>query len=119
MRVRGDIAPDALTIETYMPKDGYVEVRLRENIRAITEIDEQTKSTITVFEYDEYVFHIKNKEGLKEEIEKNRADWLATGKNLEVDMQSTIVQDMQTEAIEELAAVIDEIYNEDLASIEE
>lgn len=84
-----------LTIEEYMPKPGYVEVRLRENINAISETDKQTGDTVKSFEYDEYVFHLKNKRNLKEEIEANMDDWLITGRTLEVNENASMVQDMR------------------------
>lgn len=94
MRVRGNRSPSVLTIEAYHPLPGYVEVRLRENINEISETDEITGETVTLFEYDEYLFLLNDKEGLREEIEKNMADWLATGRVIEVNFGASIVQDM-------------------------
>lgn len=94
MRVRGNRSPSVLTIETYHPLPGYVEVRLRENINEISETDEITGETATLFEYDEYTFHLEERLGLREEIEKNMSDWLATGRVMEVNFGASIVQDM-------------------------
>ena len=94
MRVKGNISPNVLNIEEYHPLPGYVEVRLRENINEISETDEITGETATLFEYDEYTFHLEERLGLREEIERNMADWLATGRVIEVNFGASIVQDM-------------------------
>ena len=75
--------------------EGYVEVRLRENINEVTETDTQTETTITMFEYDEYTFLLKDREGLQADIEGNLNDWLITGRTLEVNESASIVQDMK------------------------
>lgn len=75
--------------------EGYVEVRLRENIKEVTETDPQTETTLTMFEYDEYTFLLKGREGLQEDIENNLSDWLITGRTLEVNESASIVQDMK------------------------
>lgn len=95
MRVRGNISPATLTVESYLPMEGYVEVRLRENINEVTETDPQTETTITMFEYDEYTFLLKDREGLQEDIENNLNDWLITGRTLEVNESASIIQDMK------------------------
>ena len=43
MRVRGNVSPNVLDIETFSPMPGYVEVRLRENIKAVPVVDENQK----------------------------------------------------------------------------
>lgn len=95
MRVRGNISPATLSVETYLPLEGYVEVRLRENIKEVTETDPQTETPLTMFEYDEYTFLLKDREGLQEDIESNLSDWLITGRTLEVNESASIVQDMK------------------------
>lgn len=95
MRVRGNISPVTLSVETYLPLEEYVEVRLRENIREVTETDPQTETSVTMFEYDEYTFLLKDREGLREDIESNLNDWLVTGRTLEVNESASIVQDMK------------------------
>lgn len=74
---------------------GYVELRLRENIKEVSEVDEMTETEVTMFEYDEYTFLLKDKEGLQEEIEVNMSDWLITGRTLEINESASIVQDMK------------------------
>lgn len=95
MRVRGNISPVTLSMETYLPLEGYVEVRLRENIKEVTETDPQTETSVTLFEYDEYTFLLKDRAGLQEDIESNLSDWLITGRTLEVNESASIVQDMK------------------------
>lgn len=95
MRVRGNISPTTLSVESYPPMEGYVEVRLRENINEVTETDPQTETAITMFEYDEYTFLLKDREGLQEDIERNLNDWLITGRTLEVNESASIIQDMK------------------------
>lgn len=82
-------------MESYRPMPGYVELRLRENVKEVSEVDEMTETEITMYEYDEYTFLLKDKEGLKEEIEANMSDWLITGRTLEINESASIVQDMK------------------------
>ena len=95
MRVRGNLSPNALDIEAFAPMPGYVEVRLRENVKSVTVVDEMTEAEVTMYEYDEYTFHLADKEGLREEIEANLTDWLITGRTLEINEGASIVQDMK------------------------
>lgn len=95
MRVKGNVSPVTLSMESYPPLEGCVEVRLRENIKEVTETDPQTETSVTKFEYDEYTFILKDREGLQEEIESNLNDWLITGRTLEVNESASIIQDMR------------------------
>ena len=97
MRVRGNVSPAELVLESYRPMPGYVELRLRENVKEVSVVDEMTETTM--YEYDEYTFLLKEKEGLQEEIEANMSDWLITGRTLEINEGASIVQDMK-EALE-------------------
>ena len=69
MRVNGNDSPVELILESYRPMPGYVELRLRENIKKVSMFDKTSEQEITMYEYDEYTFLLKDKEGLKEEIE--------------------------------------------------
>lgn len=95
MRVQGNASPAAVTVESYWPTPGYTEIRLYENVKDITPTDVENPTPL--FEYDEYVIHIEEKDGLQEEIESNLAEWLATGRMLEVNENASVVQDMRTE----------------------
>lgn len=108
MRVRGNVSPAAMTLEPYSPLPGYVELRLRENINQVTVENTQDEGKpVTMYEYDEYTFHIKNREGLKKDVQKNMADWLTTGRTLEVNESASIVADMK-KALEILGVKDDE-----------
>lgn len=95
MRVKGNILPNVLNIEEYRPLPGYAEVRLRENFKEVTVTDEMTEAAVTMIEYDEYTFILKNRDTLREDIEANMEDWLITGRTLEVNEGASIVQDMK------------------------
>lgn len=94
MRVQGNGFPATVTVESYWPMPGYAEIRLHENVKDITPTDVEDPTPL--FEYDEYVIHVKEKDGLQEEIESNLNDWLITGRTLEVNESSSILQDMKT-----------------------
>lgn len=95
MRVQGNASPSAVTIESYWPMPGYAEIRLHENIVDITPTDIENPAPL--FEYDEYVIRVKEKAGLQAEIESNLAEWLITGRMLEVNENASVVQDMKVE----------------------
>lgn len=95
MRVKGNVAPVTLLIEPYMPLDGYAEVRLRENIKEVTSTDPLTAASSTIFEYDEYVFILKNRDGLQGDIENHLDEWMATGRTVEVNESASIVADQR------------------------
>lgn len=118
MRVKGNVSPNVLDIESYRPMPGYVEARLRENINEVTVVDEMTEQEIKMFEYDEYTFIVREREGLREDIETNMADWLATGRALEVNENASVVQDMRTEIANTITpAALDAAYREGVNSI--
>lgn len=94
MRVIGDISPNVVSVEAYLPLDGYAEVRLRENIKEVTKI--KNEESVIRFEYDEYTLIVKNKDGLQSEIENNLNDWILTGRTLEINENASIIKDMKT-----------------------
>lgn len=95
MRVKGNVSPNLLDIENYHPMPGYVEARLRDNINEVHITDDMTGEETVMFEYDEYTFLIREREGLRDEIEANMADWLATGRTLEINESASILMDMK------------------------
>lgn len=116
MRVRGNVAPAPISVEPYPAKEGYAEVRLHENVKAVTETDTQTQADITMFEYDEYTFHVPNRDGLRDNIENHFADWIATGRTAEVSENASIVQDVKaelTDTLSAMAAMVEDIYQSD------
>lgn len=116
MRVQGNASPSAVTVESYWPMPGYAEIRLHENIVDITPTDIENPAPL--FEYDEYVFHVKQRDGLKQEIENNLTDWIQTGRMLEVNDRASTVQDMKAEIANAITpASLDAAYREGVNSI--
>lgn len=95
MKVNGNLSPASVSVSAYGPQPGYAEVRIRENVKEKTITDED--QTVTMFEYDEYMFHIPNRDGLQAEIENNLSAWLASGRSAEYNINCSEVQDMKTE----------------------
>ena len=116
MRVQGNGFPAAVTVESYWPMPGYVEVRVRENVKGITPTDDENAAPL--YEYDEYVFHVKQRDGLQQEIENNLAAWLQTGRMLEVNDRASTVQDMKAEIADAVSTGdLDNAYREGVNSI--
>lgn len=116
MRVRGNVAPTPMLVEPYPARAGYAEIRLRENVKAVTETDTQTQDAITMFEYDEYTFQVPDREGLRMDIESHLADWIATGRTVEVNESASIMQDVKaelTDTLAAMAAMVEDIYQSD------
>ena len=83
MRVRGNIEPEQIRIERYYPNPKLAEIRVVENIKDVSEINEDDKVT-PIYEYDEYTFLVNYTPNLRAEVEADIANWLATGRSLEV-----------------------------------
>lgn len=116
MRVQGNGFPAAVTVESYWPMPGYVEVRVRENVKGITPTDDENAAPL--YEYDEYVFHVKQRDGLQQEIENNLVYWLQTGRMLEVNDRASTVQDMKAEIADAVSTGdLDNAYREGVNSI--
>ena len=86
MRIKGNIYPETVTVATYLPMPGMVEIRLRENV---TQLDD------TLYEYDEYTKILPDFPGLKEGIITNLSDWLTTLRTLEVSENASMVADQR------------------------
>lgn len=116
MRVQGNASPTSVTVESYWPMPGYVEVRVRENVRDITPTNDENAAPL--YEYDEYVFHVKQRDGLQQEIENNLTAWIQTGRMLEVNDRASTVQDMRAEIANAITpASLDAAYREGVNSI--
>lgn len=74
---------------------GSVEVRLRENVSEISVENETDGENETLFEYDEYTFVLPESDGLKEKIEANMNDWLASGRSAEINDNASAVVDFR------------------------
>lgn len=124
MRVKGNVLPNVLNIEPYAPKAGHVEVRLRDSINPIVEKDWMTGQEIPMFEYDEYIFILPDREGLRDDIEESIAEWLATGRTMEVHENASIVADQRQRVSEleaenetmlaDIAQLVEEVYQSDM-----
>ena len=95
MRVSGNAAPNAVEVWSYPANPRMAEVRIRENVKAVVETDTQTQAEITMYEYDEYTFHVPDREGLQDDIESHLDEWIATGRTLEVNESASIVVDQR------------------------
>lgn len=121
MRVRGNIYPQSVTVETYLPTPGMVEIRLRENVKEVSVTDVMTDTTTIMYEYDEYAKVVPDSPGLKEDIAANLSGWLVTLRSLEVDGNASILRatrDENDELLSNLATMVDAIYKSDLERIE-
>ena len=98
MRVQGNVYPEAITVEAYLPVPGMAEVRLRENVAQLED---------TLYVYDEYTTLMKDRPSLKEDITANLSDWMTTLRTLEVNENASILRDMR-EALEILGVSVDE-----------
>ena len=98
MRVQGNVYPEAITVEAYLPVPGIVEIRLRENVVQLED---------TLYAYDEYTTLMKDRPGLKEDITANLSDWMTTLRTLEVNENASILRDMR-EALAILGVSVDE-----------
>ena len=95
MRVISDIEPNKIHIEDYVKQAGYVEVRIRDNIKEVQVIDYDNEIESFKYEYDEYIFIVENQDNLEKSIEDNFSDWILTGMSNENILQSGFVDDMK------------------------
>ena len=108
MRVQGNVSPEAVTVEQYLPIPGMVEVRLWENITLLEE---------NLYEYDEYTALMKDRPGLAKEISDSLPDWLITLRTLEVNPNASAYKAAAEEnaaLLESMAQMVDDIYQSDL-----
>ena len=96
MKVIGNVSPNPVSVEQNLANN-LVEIRLRENVRKISEEGLKSDEQIEMYQYDEYVLHIPNREGLKEDIESDLQDWLMTGRKLEYNPIASAVKDLEHE----------------------
>lgn len=111
MRVQGNVYPEAITVEAYLPTPGMVEVRLRENVVQLEE---------KLYTYDEYITLMKDRLGLKDEISSNLSDWMVTLRMLEVNENASILRDIYDEndgLMANIAQIVDEVYQSDIETL--
>ena len=112
MRVIGDLFSETVVINPYLSNQKLVEVRIRNNVKPYQKINPNTNEVYNGFICDEYIFHIPNKENLKEEILNNFNAWVEAGRASEIEEKATLVQEMK-EALETLG-VQTEIENKEV-----
>lgn len=121
MRVMGNIYPQSITVEAYLPISGMVEIRLRENVKEVFVTDKINGTTTIMYEYDEYTIVVPYSPGLKEDIAANLSDWLITLRSLEVNENASILmatRDENKDLLSDLASMVDVVYKSDLERIE-
>ena len=121
MRIQGNIYPESVTVEAYLPTPGMVEIRLRENVKEVSVTHEMTGTTTIMYEYDEYAKVVPDSPGLKEDIAANLSDWLITLRSLEVNENASILmatRDENEDLLSDLASMVDVVYESDLERIE-
>lgn len=101
MRVRGNANPKTVSVTIYEPIPGKAEVKVRENVAPFETTDPVTEEVMSGYEYDEYTFIMDNAIGLEKTIEDNLADWLITGKTLEVAPNATLYVTARMDAVDE------------------
>lgn len=106
MRAQGNTMPPSVEVH---PRGKNAEVRLRENPR---EID------FELYEYDEYTLTVPDRPGLEQEISANLSEWLKTARSMEYNPDASAAHAIEEAHLEELGALIEEIYNEDVDMID-
>lgn len=98
MRVIGDYVPDKISIIDSPVKEGYVEVKIRENVEPYSHEDEETYSG---YQYDEYQFTVSKRDDLEKDIEENWSTWVESGKTQELNPMATMYLTARMDAIDE------------------
>ena len=86
MKVNGSISPPALSFEHRF--DGMAEMRFRENIT-----DSKDDKGDTIYNYDEYLLIMIDRDGLEKIVQDNLPVWLAYAKVAETDNQAQAMRD--------------------------
>lgn len=100
MRVKGDAAPNAYSINDHPTKSDYAIVKLCENAEQYTE--EETSGWV----YDEYALVIPNREDLADDIETNYSAWITRAKNVEYDRMAETVRSVRDKLLEDSDTVM-------------
>lgn len=110
MRVNGNVSPLTVSTTSYqMSNPAMKELRITENVEQIG---------VNNYVYDEYVFYLEDSDGdLSERVLEDLDNWLETGRNLEVNQNSSMFYHMEEEHTQELAELIEMIYEDDLEVI--
>lgn len=110
MRVKSGSRPTDILVYPCSTKNPLLrEVRIRENIVEIPE---------NGFEYDEYMFRLEDPDGtLETSIQNNLQEWLLTGQTLEISQGASYIYHIEEGHMQDLAALVDMIYEDDLGVI--
>lgn len=100
MRVRGNIAPEQVSVEAYS-EPGRVEVRIRENVSKVTTTDQTSGESNTYYEYDEYT--VISDVVTKEDVLKDLPAWIATGRSIETSVQESALIELQEQGFSQVA----------------
>lgn len=103
MRVRANTIPSPFEIT--QPNAGKVRVLLRENVRYLSENE---------VEYDEYTIVLQNSTELEKSLRENTRAWIAYARRMESRPNSSALWHLEEQHNEELAAMIDAVYQSDL-----
>lgn len=107
MKVQSKSIPKSVSVNRFYPKPGYMEVRLRENVNSIQLIDGITENPDTVFEYDEYILKIKDREGIEADINANFDTYLTEARNIELRKDELLWSRQQLAEYEAIIAELD------------
>ena len=86
MKANGSISPSPLLFEHRF--NGTAEMRFRENI-----ISKKDDKGDTIYNYDEYLLIVTDRDGLEKIVQDNMEVWLAYAKQQETDNQAQAVRD--------------------------
>lgn len=112
MRVTGNFAPPDVRLWPVDESSRVMEIRITENARKVTTDDGE------MWEYDEYTFFMEETGTLEYDIRHNMEDWLKTGRSMEYNPKASELFHMEEENTEELAELIEMLYESDLEVID-
>ena len=107
MKVQSAVAPEFLSINRFYPMPGYMEIRLRENINSIRSTDDASDNPEVVFEFDEYILKLKNRDGLEADIKANFDAYLTEARNIELRNDELLWSRQQLAEYEAIIAELD------------
>ena len=100
MRVIGDAAPNAYSINDHPTKSDYAIVKLCENAEQYTE--EETSGWV----YDEYKLVIPARDDIAADVETNYAAWMLKAKNAEYEAAAETVRNVRNKLLEDCDTVM-------------
>lgn len=107
MKVQSAVAPEFFSINRFYPMPGYMEIRLRENINSIRPTDDASDNPEVVFEFDEYILKLKNRDGLEADIKANFDAYLIEARNIELRKDELLWSRQQLAEYEAIIAELD------------